>query len=320
VLDTVPAGFATAAHALGWGRRYLMCRPEHFRVDYAINPWMDVSGQLDGARALSQWEALVATLERVGASVERIEPLATTPDMVYAMNYGIVDGDHALVTNFRHGERRAEADAAAEWFAAAGFRVTRVAAAGAGAFEAGDAFLLGDALVVAHGPRTDLSAHRAVADALGVRVAPVGIVHPALYHLDLSLCPLDSRRALVAPCAWDSAGTQVVRSLVPEPLVLTEEEAFTFCANSVVVGRAVVMPACPPRVRAQLESWGFEVVLVDVSELHKGGGSIRCMTLPLDTRLDAARHPRHPRRAGVPRPSRSALEPPYTVTGDLQPA
>jgi hypothetical protein len=31
------------------------------------------------------------------------------------------------------------------------------------------------------------------------------------------------------------------------------------------------------------------VATVDVSELHKGGGSIRCMTLPLDTRLDAAR-------------------------------
>ena len=31
--------------------------------------------------------------------------------------------------------------------------------------------------------------------------------------------------------------------------------------------------------------------MVDVSELHKGGGSIRCMTLPLDTVLDDARLP-----------------------------
>jgi hypothetical protein len=42
------------------------------------------------------------------------------------------------------------------------------------------------------------------------------------------------------------------------------------------------MPACPPRVRAQLEEWGFEIVLVDVSEFHKGGGSIRCLTNPID--------------------------------------
>jgi len=64
--------------------------------------------------------------------------------------------------------------------------------------------------------------------------------------------------------------------------VLSEDEALTFCANSVVIGRTVVMPACPQRVRAQLEAWGFEIVLVDVGEFHKGGGSIRCMTNPTD--------------------------------------
>ena len=64
--------------------------------------------------------------------------------------------------------------------------------------------------------------------------------------------------------------------------MLTEEEALTFCANSVVVGKTIVMPACPDRVRAQLEGWGFDIVLVDVSEFHLGGGSIRCLTNPLD--------------------------------------
>jgi hypothetical protein len=45
------------------------------------------------------------------------------------------------------------------------------------------------------------------------------------------------------------------------------------------------MPACPDRVRAQLEEWGFEVVIVEVGEFHKGGGSIRCLTNPLDVTL-----------------------------------
>ena len=67
--------------------------------------------------------------------------------------------------------------------------------------------------------------------------------------------------------------------------MLTEDEAMTFCANSVVVGRTVVMPACPDRVRAQLEEWGFEVVVVEVGEFLKGGGAIRCLTNPLDVRL-----------------------------------
>jgi N-dimethylarginine dimethylaminohydrolase len=275
---------------LSWGRRYLMCRPEHFRVDYAINPWMDVDSPVDPERALAQWDTLERTLVAAGAAVERIAQLPEAPDMVYAMNYGLVDGDHVALTRFRHAERAVEADAAEWWFGEAGIRTSRVADTGAGAFEAGDAFLVGDALLVADGPRTDRATHDVLSRTLGVRVAPVGVVHPALYHLDLSLCPLDERRAIVAPDAWDAAGRATVAAHVPEPLVLDLDEAFTFAANSVVVGDVVVMPAgVPVRVTRQLERWGFTVATVDVSELHKGGGSVRCMTLPLDTVLDAAR-------------------------------
>lgn len=275
---------------LSWGRRYLMCRPEHFRVEYAINPWMDVDTVVDNDRALAQWDNLVATLETAGAEVERIAQLPEAPDMVYAMNYGLVDGDHVAITNFRYDERRAEAEAAEWWFGEAGLRTTRIVDARAGAFEAGDAFLFGDSLLVADGPRTDRSTHAALSAAFGVRVAPVGITHPALYHLDLSFCPLDETRAIIAPAAWDQAGRDTVAALVPDPLVIDEDEAFTFCANSVVVGDVVVMPSgVPVRVTRQLEAWGFTVATVDVSELHKGGGSVRCMTLPLDTVLDDAR-------------------------------
>lgn len=276
--------------ALDWGRRYLMCRPLHFRVDYAINPWMDVDSVVDPQRALDQWDNLVATLRAAGAEVETIGQLPETPDMVYAMNYGLVDGDHVALTNFRFEQRRAETEAAEWWFGEAGLRTTRVADAGAGAFEAGDAFLFGDSLLVASGPRTDRAAHQVLADTFGVRVESVPVVHPALYHLDLSFCPLDETRAIVAPDAWSADGWRTVQSLVPQPLIIDEDEAFTFCANSVVVGDVVVMPAgVPRRVTRQLEAWGFTVATVDVSELHKGGGSVRCMTLPLDTRLDAAR-------------------------------
>ena len=45
------------------------------------------------------------------------------------------------------------------------------------------------------------------------------------------------------------------------------------------------MPAVPDRVREQLEDWGFTVELVDVTEFHKAGGSIRCMTNPMDITL-----------------------------------
>jgi len=141
--------------------------------------------------------------------------------------------------------------------------------------------------VAGFGPRTEELALKHLATDLGVRVRGVRITHPAMYHLDLAFCPLDERRALVAPGAFDEASAAALLELVPEPLVLTDDEALTtFCANSIVIGRAVVMPAgAPPRVKAQLADWDFEVVEVDVSQFHKGGGSIRCLTNPLDVTL-----------------------------------
>lgn len=84
---------------------------------------------------------------------------------------------------------------------------------------------------------------------------------------------------------WDRYGRQVIEALVPEPLWLTDEEALTFCANSVVVDRTVVMPSTPVRVGRQLEAWGFDVVTCPMSEFLKAGGGCRCLTLALDVPL-----------------------------------
>jgi N-dimethylarginine dimethylaminohydrolase len=76
-----------------------------------------------------------------------------------------------------------------------------------------------------------------------------------------------------------------MEAIVPEPLVLTDDEALEFVANSVVVGSTVVMPSCPRRVGMQLEAWGFDVVVAPVTEFLKAGGGCRCLTLALDVEL-----------------------------------
>ena len=55
-------------------RRYLMCRPEHFTVSYAINPWMDVTRGADRDLAVRQWETLRQTYLALGHEVELIDP------------------------------------------------------------------------------------------------------------------------------------------------------------------------------------------------------------------------------------------------------
>ena len=281
---------------LEWGRHYAMVEPSQFRVDYAINPFMDPAVQPDRERALAQWQTLVDTLRAAGSTVDVIPGRADSPDMVYAMNLGLAllrpewegAGRRSVVmSHMRFPQRRNETPSAQRWFETHGFATSYVGRDGVGAhFEAGDAFPFGGDLVVGVGPRTDELALKHLAADLGVTVRGVRITHPGMYHLDLAFCPLDERRAIVCPDALDPASAEALLALVPEPLVITEDEAIsTLCANSVVVGRTVVMPACPPRVRAQLEAWGFEVVLVDVSEFHLGGGSVRCLTNPLDITL-----------------------------------
>jgi arginine dihydrolase len=279
-----------AAPALGWGRHYLMVDPSHFRVDYAINPFMDTDDQPDPRLVRDQWHGLVGALRAAGAEVQVLEGRPDSPDMVYAMNLGLVlglpGGRRVVMSHMRYAERRLEQRSSMPWFAEHGYLPSYVGRDGVGPhLEAGDAFAYGDALVVGYGPRTEELALKHLATELDVRVRGLRLTHPGMYHLDLAFCPLDDAHAMVCPAAFDDESALAALSLVPEPLVLTEEEALTFCANSVVVGRTVVMPACPPRVREVLEGWGLEVVLVEVGELHKGGGSVRCLTNPLDMQV-----------------------------------
>jgi N-dimethylarginine dimethylaminohydrolase len=289
---TIIRGEEYVVAALEWGRRYVMVRPDHFRIDYAINPYMDVADQPDPQRALAQWVSLVATIERLGGTVEMVPQRPDSPDMVYAMNLGLgvvrPEGAHVVLSHMRYAERRMEVRTAQPWFERSGRTTAYVGRDGVGAhLEAGDVFAWGDALVVGFGPRTEELALKHLAGELGVRVRGVRITHPAMYHLDLAFCPLDGRRAMVAPGAFDDASASALLALVPEPLVLTDDEALTtFCANSIVIGRSIVMPAgAPERVQRQLGDWGFDVVEVDVSEFHKGGGSVRCLTNPVDVTL-----------------------------------
>ena len=281
---------------LEWGKHYVMVRPDHFRVDYVINPYMDTQLQPDPARTHDQWNHLVATIEAAGGRVDVIGQRADSPDMVYAMNLGLATVSaagrpHLVLSHMRYDERRLECDTTQPWFGDRGFSTSWVGRDGVGAhFEAGDAFAWGDALVVGYGPRTEELGLKMLANELGIRVRGFRITHPGMYHLDLAFCPLDERRAMVCPSAFDEESAQALLDLVPEPLVLTEQEALTFCANSVVVGSTVVMPTTPVRVGRILEGWGFDVVTCDVSEFLKAGGGCRCLTLALDVELASPPH------------------------------
>jgi len=278
---------------LGWGRRYLMCPPHHFGVLYEINPWMHAEVTVEHDLAGQQWEDLVAALRLAGAEVELMDPHPTVPDLVFTANAGIVNGGQFVPSHFRHEERQPETPINIDWFERAGFTVDRLPDH-LDHEGAGDALPFtpagGDTVLVSgYSFRSDAAASASLGQLLGCPVRSVQLVDPRLYHLDLTFCPLDDRRALCAPMGWDRYGRTVMEALVPEPLWLEDDEALSFCANSVVVGTTIVMPSTPVRVGRQLEAWGFTVVECRVDEFLKAGGGCRCLTLALDTVLAPGR-------------------------------
>ena len=267
-----------------------MCPPAYFGVLYEINPWMHREVPVNGDVARDQWENLRATLVAAGAEVEVMMPRAEVPDLVFTANAGIVNGTQFVPARFRHPERQGETADDTAWFGAAGYRVEPlpedVCQEGAG-----DALPFAGVLLAGYRFRSDATSHAYLSALTGAAVRSVELADERLYHLDLTFCALDDRRAIVAPMGWDRYGRRVVEALVPEPLVLEDDEALAFTANSVVVGSTVVMPGCPPRVGRQLEQWGFDVVVCPVGEFLKAGGGCRCLTLALDVSLGAGAGP-----------------------------
>lgn len=267
-----------------------MCAPEHFGVLYEINAWMHAEVRPDPDLARTQFEGLVSTLVAAGAEVELQPPADGLPDLVFTANAGVVNGGQFVPARFRHPQRQGETAHDIAWFSARGWRVealpSGVVHEGAGdslPFSTGDGG--GPVLVSGYRMRSDIASHVHLSRITGAPVRSVELVDERLYHLDLVFCPLDSRRAMLAPMGVDSYGAKVVKALVPEVLVLDDDEALAFTANSVVVGDTLVMPACPPRVGRQLERWGFSAAVAPVGEFQKAGGGCRCLTLALDVVL-----------------------------------
>ncbi|GAA4297514.1 dimethylargininase [Mycobacterium paraffinicum] len=257
-------------------RRYAMTRPEFFAVEYAINPWMDIATPVDVGVAVAQWDALRTTYVRLGHRVEVIEPVPGLPDMVYAANGGFVARDVAIVARFRFAERAGESRAYAEWMSSLGYRPVSTRHINEGQ---GDLLLVGETVLAGYGFRTDRRAHPEISAALRVPVVSLELVDPRFYHLDTALAVLDDRTIAFYPPAFSAAAQHQLQALFPDAIVVASADAFVLGLNVVSDGLHVVLPAAATGFAAQLRAAGFEPVGVDLSELLKGGGSVKCCTL-----------------------------------------
>ncbi len=270
---------AEHAERVATPRRYLMCRPDHFAVDYAINPWMDVTRGADRALAIRQWETLRRTYLELGHEVQLIDPEPGLPDMVFAANGGLVFEGQALGARFTHAERRAEGPAYLRWLESAGLKaVTEPLHVNEGE---GDFLVVGDLVLAGTGFRTDPGAHGEVQELFGVPVVSLQLVDPRFYHLDTALAVLSDHDVAYYPEAFSPGSRAVLQRLFPHAILAGEHDATVLGLNAVSDGRNVVLPSTATDLAGQLRARGYTPVGVDLSELLKAGGSVKCCTLEI---------------------------------------
>jgi N-dimethylarginine dimethylaminohydrolase len=260
-----------------------MCPPEHFKVTYSINPWMDPSKPVDLAMAVAQWECLRDRYLSLGHSVSLLRPEPDLPDMVFAANGATVIDGRVLGARFAHPERAREAEVHLAWFREHGFtEVRQPAHINEGE---GDFAVTGSYLLAGRGFRSSPLSHDEAQEFFGRPVIGLDLVDPRYYHLDTALSVLDEAadEIMYYPGAFSPGSRSVLARLFPGALVAADTDAVALGLNAVSDGRHVLLPQAAVGLFGPLRERGFEPIGVDLGELVKGGGSVKCCTQELRT-------------------------------------
>ena len=257
-----------------------MCPPEYFTVTYSINAWMDTAVPVDTELAVKQWDRLRQTLVGLGHEVHVLTPHVGLPDLVYAANGAFSVDGVAYGARFRYPQRAGEAAVHEAFYETEGWHYVPASEINEG--EGDFAYLPGPGLILAgYGFRTVPAAHAQAQEVLGRPTISLRLVDPRFYHLDTALAALSDDTIAYYPGAFSAASQRVLEQLFPDAVRADETDALAFGLNLVSDGRHVLLPAEATGMAGRLSAAGFQPVPVELSELKKGGGSVKCCVAEL---------------------------------------
>lgn len=273
--------------------RFLMCPPDHYEVDYVINPWMEGNIHRSSRdRAVDQWQKLYHLLKDQSL-VDLASPQPGWPDMVFTANAGLVLGKTVILSRFYHKERQGEEPHFKQWFEDQGYTVHELPKDLP--FEgAGDALLdrEGRWLWAGYGFRSELDSHPYLAKWLDIEVLSLRLMDERFYHLDTCFCPLTGGYLLYYPPAFDAYSNRLIEMRVSaaKRIPVSEADAINFACNAVNIDRTVVMNKASDRLQAQLQAAGFQIIETPLSEFLKAGGAAKCLTLRVTEPVQVEAH------------------------------
>jgi dimethylargininase len=224
---------------------------------------------VDAGLAAKQHAAYVAAVAEAGWDIREVSPADDLPDSAFIEDTVVVCGDLAVMTRPGAVERRAELAGAEEVVRALGLDIARIEEPGT--LDGGDVLRVGPTLYVGRGGRTNADGIRQLRRLVaprGFSVVPVPLRR--VLHLKSAVTALPDDTVIAAdPSLLDTAPFPTLR-VVPEE------------AGSHVIllgGGTVLMAASAPESAALFEDWGFDVVLVEISEFEKMEGCVTCLSV-----------------------------------------
>lgn len=286
-----------------------MSGADYFGDDDAINDLMDAKVPVDVRKAMAEHARIRQALESLGVAVKQIAPPPDCQDGVYTANWALVRGGKAVMARLPN-KRRPEEPYALKSLQDLGLQTLTLPPEVARFSGQGDALPCGDILFTQSPYRTTEDAHPYLKQMLGfqeiisLRTKPArhwgfgpakknkltGLPDSPTYDLDLALAvlkpPTAGQKGLIAycPAVFKRSSRKKLQNYdAVDKITVSRQEALRAHAlNLVSTGQAVVMNAGAPDLQAAIQAHGLKTIALDLPELKKGGGSIRCSTLTLD--------------------------------------
>ncbi len=282
----------------------LMSDADNFSNQQPINPYYhQESVDLDLAK--SEHATIRELLINSGVQVISVASPTDSQDGVYTANWGLVRGDKAVLSRLP-GARKTEEEYAENVLKSIGKQIVHIPD-GLKFSGQGDALACGDFLFCGSGYRSDAAAQAFAADTLGYKLiqlqtvsqtdsdgnpkinSSTGWADSYFYDIDLALAiiksPNGNQKGLIAYCpeAFTAASRELLESIdVVDKITVSIDEAKNgFATNLVSTGETVIMSANAPQLASDLRAIGLNVLTPQITELAKGGGYIRCMTLTI---------------------------------------
>lgn len=225
---------------------------------------------LDLTLAREQHEAYNQALRKLGVDVIELPEQPTLADSVFVEDTALVFDEIAVITRPGAPSRRPETTSIAS--ALEQHRAIAIINE-PGILDGGDVLTVGSSVYVGLSSRSNQEA----VDQLQVILQPHGYqVHGLAMgqclHLKTAVTALDDQTVLLNPNWVDPA-------LFSAYTVIETDADEPFGANVVRVGKQLLYGEGYPRTQAKIESLGYSVTSVDMSELAKAEGAVTCCSL-----------------------------------------